>query len=101
MVVQEITLGTLGSDEAGQRVSVCLVRSEAGGCSRLCLREESYSPDVGWFIQSEVELCPTQVAQLRGLLGTIPAAARKPAVACEESGCEEPCVLKFSAVRAG
>lgn len=38
------------------------------------MRQETFSPAVGWFVQSRIELSAEQVAGVRRTLGTIPSA---------------------------
>ena len=69
MLSEETTLSFLGGHSETTRLAVCLVYVPASGESKLRLREESFSPDVGWFIQGYVDLLPEQINALRNVLG--------------------------------
>ncbi len=60
----ETILNVFPSHDESQRL-VIAVEQETGRSSRLVLRQESYSPDVGWFVQSRVAVEPEQVAGLK------------------------------------
>jgi hypothetical protein len=77
----EVVLAVLEHPDAKERTLLVLKR----GCSAtdpdaavkesqtvVELRQQSYGPGVGWFTQSSVTLLPSQVAQLRAVLGTVP-----------------------------
>jgi hypothetical protein len=67
MPATETILSTLPASEKDRLLLVLVQRSGEG--SRMELRQQSFSPGVGWFTQSTVELEPTQVSQLRSALG--------------------------------
>ncbi len=59
------TIALIESAQSDKRIRVSL-KSTGGG---LQLLSESFSADVGWYVQSSMDLEPEQVAALRGLLG--------------------------------
>ena len=63
----EIILGVLPGGTPGSRTTVVLRHDAAGTAVRL--RSESFSGDVGWFVQGCVDLPGEQLAGLRNLLG--------------------------------
>lgn len=65
----ETLLQVLSSESSTSRVSLWMVRCEFSGESRLRMRQESYSDDVGWFTQTHLDLTPDQLSQLKGGLG--------------------------------
>ncbi|MEL6895422.1 MAG: hypothetical protein AAFP90_04895 [Planctomycetota bacterium] len=72
--MDEILLATLPCENDQQRISVVLCRrsvvsGENADQSLIQLRTESYSPDVGWFTQSRIELTPQQLQALRQTMG--------------------------------
>ena len=67
----ETPLRILSSDSPNKRVSVAMIRCDATGCDQIRLRQESFSDAVGWFTQSQIDLCPEQVAQLKAFLGPV------------------------------
>lgn len=62
----ETLLQVLTSESPTSRVSLWMVRCEFSGESRLRMRQESYSDDVGWFTQTHLDLTPDQLSQLKG-----------------------------------
>lgn len=60
------TIAVLDAKTADRRIRVCLMGAGGG----LQLISESFSADVGWYVQSSVDLEPEQLAALRGVLGT-------------------------------
>ena len=67
-------LGVLPGAGADARTVVVLRRSAAGDTT-VRLRSESFSGDVGWFVQGSVDLPPGQLGTLRDLLGAAGAVA--------------------------
>lgn len=67
----------------------------------ISIRSESFSPDVGWFSQSELKLSRSEMAGLRNVLGVPMAKACHFAVdQIEEAKCEdEPRVLSMASYR--
>lgn len=63
---EETLLQVLCSESPTSRVSLWLCRCEFSGESRLRMRQESYSDNVGWFTQTHVDLTPDQWSQLKG-----------------------------------
>ena len=90
----ETLLGVLPGATADRRV--CVVRRTGiCGAESVQLRTETFSPAVGWFPQSAVDLPADQLAALRGLLGT--AAATVPPSAPRRSAGDAtvPATLPF------
>ncbi len=67
----EVTIATLDGGSPDRRICVTLSASLQDEGTALRLRHESFSPDVGWFAQSVIDLSPDQVAQLRAALGHV------------------------------
>lgn len=65
----ETLLQVLTSESPTSRVSLWMVRCEFSGESRLRMRQESFSDDVGWFTQTHLDLTPDQLSQLKGGIG--------------------------------
>ena len=88
-----------GSNECQRLV---LVRSEtAFGGETLLLRQESHSPDVGWFVQSCVTIDSSQAAALKMSLS--PNSLRRTSVSPLANGCGEvspPQILRFEEMAA-
>lgn len=102
--MRETILSVLEGDTPQQRIVVTLRHLDGGG-NELALRRESWSENVGWFVQSCVELSSDQITDLRSVLGVVPtrrprslafAAARGRAVDEQPLEC-----LPFPAHRAG
>jgi len=96
-VRKETILNVFPSQDEFQRL-VIAVEQEADEGSRLVLRQESFSDDVGWFIQSRVTVEPEQIAGLKmsltgsGLRKIQPPARDVPRV---------PAILRFDGATAG
>lgn len=108
MHTRETTLQILESASPTDRVAVSVVHCDATGESRIRLRQESFSDAVGWFTQSQIDLKPDQVAQLKSLLGpAVPRPSGAPARpqaaprSDAERVAEEPAILKLPSVLAG
>ena len=71
--MSETILNVVPGNDESSRLVVALERF--AGESRVVLRQESYSDDVGWFVQSRVDMDPDQVQGLRMALGRGPARA--------------------------
>lgn len=77
------------TDQTTTRAVVAL--RHTGDDTAIELRQESFSPAVGWFVQSRLDLSAEQVAGLRQTLGCVPAMCRK-----QNGGCESrPATLAF------
>jgi len=63
----EILLATLPAASDSDRLQVVLVRSAATTC--VCLRQQTWAENIGWYDQKSIELDPEQVGQLRAVLG--------------------------------
>jgi len=74
--MNETIFSILQGDDDSNRI-VVVHRSGFGG-SRLVLRRETFSDDIGWFEQSSVEISPDQVGQLKQALGTVPSGQVRP-----------------------
>ena len=100
--MRETILSVLESDTPGKRV-VVVMRQFALGGSDLVLRHESWSEDIGWFVQSCVELAGDQIGELRSVLGVVPAGRpRQRRFAESASGDDRSATcLSFAAHRAG
>jgi hypothetical protein len=66
-VTSETVLSAVSASET-ERLLVVLI-SSPDHSSRMELRQQSFSPGIGWFTQSTVRLEPGQVAGLRNALG--------------------------------
>ncbi|WP_164101936.1 hypothetical protein [Candidatus Laterigemmans baculatus] len=101
--MRETILTVLEGDTPQQRVVVVLRHLE-GGRTELALRRESWSVNVGWFVQSSVELSADQISDLRSALGVVP--TRRPrtlafAAAGPQESEESLECIPFPAHRAG
>ncbi len=63
-VRKETILNVFPSNDELQRL-VIAVEQQEGSPSRLVLRQETFSDDVGWFVQSRIAVEPEQVAGLK------------------------------------
>ena len=63
-VRKETILNVFPSNDESQRLVIAVEQQEAGP-SRLVLRQESFSEDVGWFVQSRIAVEPEQIAGLK------------------------------------
>ena len=61
---KETILNVFPSDDQLQRLVIVMEQSEQGS-SRLVLRQESFSEDVGWFLQSRIAVEPEQIPGLK------------------------------------
>ena len=93
----ETILNVFPSNDQRHRL-VIVVEQETDESSRLVLRQESFSDDVGWFAQSRVAIEPEQIAGLKmsltgsGLRKIQPPAREVPRV---------PAILRFDGAAAG
>jgi hypothetical protein len=71
----ETTLATLSGSRETERVVLVLVAKTNG--SVVELRQQSWGEGVGWFTQSNVQLEPQQVAELKQTLGQAPHASTR------------------------
>ena len=60
----ETILNVFPSRDEAHRLVVA-VEQETGSSSRLVLRQETFSDDVGWFVQSRVAIEPEQISGLK------------------------------------
>lgn len=65
---REVVLATIPGSDAVSRIQ--LTRNAFNMERPFCLRQESFSPDVGWFLQSSLEMTQQEFAMLRGQLGS-------------------------------
>ena len=91
---QEVLLGVLPGATEDRRTAV-VRRTGICGAVSVRLSDESFSPAVGWFPQSSVELAADQLPGLKALLAAVPQAppARRPAAARHDG----PATLPFAA----
>jgi len=68
---QEVLLGVLPGATADRRTAI-VRRTGMCGAVSVRLSDESFSPAVGWFAQSSVELAADQLDGLKALLATVP-----------------------------
>ena len=61
---KETILNVFPSDDELQRLVIAVEHCEQGA-SRLVLRQESFSEDVGWFVQSRIAVEPEQIPGLK------------------------------------
>ena len=73
---------------------VVAVEQQEDATSRLVLRQETFSDDVGWFVQSRIAVEPEQLQGLRSSLGAQFAPRTLPATRTAES--REPAILQFA-----
>ena len=66
----ETILNVLPEADDLQRLVIAVQQEEGCVSSRLVLRQETYSDDVGWFVQSCVAIEPEQVAGLKMALSS-------------------------------
>lgn len=107
---QETLLQQLPARTPNDRVSLWLVRGDFAGETRLRLRQESFSDDVGWYTQSQIDLTTEQWSLLKSAFGaaavgqpprrTVPAAA-EPEQAAESCDDLSAAILAFPASLAG
>ena len=75
---QETIISTLPGQTEDDRVVIVLCQ-QGMGPNTLELRQQSWGEGVGWFTQSSVEMSPSQVADLRNVLGVSQGKPRLPA----------------------
>ena len=64
---KEVVLAVVEGDSPGQRL---VFATKTGASERpILLRQESYSPDVGWFTQSCIEMTRQEMVLLRNAMG--------------------------------
>ncbi|MDG2224511.1 MAG: hypothetical protein P8L85_24230 [Rubripirellula sp.] len=68
VVRQETIVNVFPSSDENRRL-VIAVEQLPDSASRLVLRQETFSNDVGWFVQSQVAIEPEQVPGLKMSLG--------------------------------
>lgn len=101
--MRETVLSVLEGESPQQRV-VVVMRQFDGGGSELGLRRESWSENVGWYVQSCIDLSTDQITELRAVLGVVPTSRpRRYAMAAAGAAGDEPPVqcLQFPTHRAG
>ena len=62
-----VEIASIPGDDASSRVVVCLKSTTAG--TIFALQRQSYGQDVGWFVQSEIEVSRTEMSAIRSLIG--------------------------------
>lgn len=100
--MRETILSVLESDAPAKRVVVVMRQHPAGG-SDLVLRHESWSENVGWFVQSCIELSGDQISDLRSVLGVVPTGRPKQRRFLDSAAADDrsAACLSFAAHRAG
>lgn len=102
--MRDTILAILDSETPGKRVVVAMRQLALGG-SELVLRHESWSENVGWFVQSCVGLSGDQIGELRSVLGVVPSGRPKQRPFAASGGpsgdCGAAACLPFPAHRAG
>ena len=95
---RETVIATLPGQNGSERLEVVLMSDPVSG-SRMQLRQQSWGDGVGWFTQSSVELEPSQLAELKLALGSVPSSAR-PTASLPGSQREATVARPFRLVRA-
>jgi len=96
-VRKETILNVFPSNNDLQRLVVA-VEQEEGSSSRLVLRQESFSEDVGWFVQSRIAVEPEQIP---GLKMSLTGQALKPMQPPTRLVTPMPAILSFHRSAAG
>lgn len=65
----EVVLASIPASDEERLLLVMVTAPE--GQSHLELQQQSFSPGIGWYTQSRVEIAPHQVAALRNSLGNV------------------------------
>lgn len=86
----ECLLAVLPGTSDDKRLAVFLQQTTAGD-SQISLRQQTWAQGIGWYDQKTLELDPSQLRMLRGVLGGASSRRAEPT--------EAPAVLPFS--RAG
>lgn len=63
----EIVLAVIPGEPSHERMVLAMANDESD--KPLVLRMESFSPDVGWFVQSSVRMSRAELAGLKNVLG--------------------------------
>jgi hypothetical protein len=66
--LSELILATIPGAREDEQLEVALCQIPGEG-SKLELRQQTWGEGIGWFTQSRVRLEPSQVGELRGVLG--------------------------------
>jgi hypothetical protein len=94
----ETILNVFPSEDEHQRLVVAIERVEGEAFDRLVLRQESFSSDVGWFVQSRIAVEPEQIPGLKmSLTGQL---TKKNFRATRTTG-SAPSILRFDRLAAG
>ena len=97
---KETILNVFPTADELHRLVVAVQQEEGHASSRLVLRQETYSDDVGWFVQSCVAIEPEQIAGLRMALSSS-SAQRGHAGRTESTLSPVPAILSFDGALAG
>ena len=82
----------------GHRLAIAVIQA-TGQSDRFVLRQETFSSDVGWFVQSRVTIEPEQLAGLKATLtGGRAEVAQRPA---RRESDQTAVILPFKAAAAG
>lgn len=68
-MLNETILNVFPSDDETKRLVIACEQSESER-GRLVLRQESFAEDVGWFVQSRIQIEPEQIPGLKMSLST-------------------------------
>ena len=79
-VTDNTTIAVLPADRDDRRLRLVMLSGGGAEAARLRLTDETYSPDVGWFAQGHIDLSPSQIRDLRTVLGA-PATSSRPSPA--------------------
>jgi hypothetical protein len=96
----ETVLAVIPSEKSNQRLVLAMGNNDSD--KPLILRTESFSPDVGWFIQSSVSMSRVELAGLKNVLGlTMARGCQQTTGRVQESQKDdEPSVIPFALRRA-
>lgn len=99
MIREEQIIAVVDGKSSSERLVLVL---DANDKDRpIVLRSESFSPDVGWFVQSSLRLSRTELNGLRNVLG-IPQSkgcADSAKVISDRSSSDDPRILSIAAYR--
>lgn len=97
VVRTETILNVFPSSDQDRRLVIAM-ESEQGAEGRLVLRQESFSEDVGWFVQSRIAVEPEQIP---GLKMSLSGQVLKPRRRNPRSMVSGPAILPFDHAVAG
>jgi hypothetical protein len=97
IVRAETILNVFPSNDQDQRLVIALETDE-GASGRLVLRQESFSEDVGWFVQSRIAV---EAEQIAGLKMSLTGQVIKPLRSKARPAPSSPAILPFDQAVAG